>query len=1666
MVSHQQCARGRRLTIAADHAYFVCEPPGEPYYLARIMEFLHANNDPEARIDAVRVNWYYRPKDIQRRVQDTRVVFASMHSDTCPLTSIRGKCHIQHLSEIENLDHYRTQKDFFWFDKLYDRYMHRYYEVIPTSKVINVPQHVKKVLDERWKFVLVEIGRGRELTSAVKTCKRCSLYAANHDSVDCAVCKNTYHMACIRPPLIKKPARGFAWACAACSRAQELRLEARNTPTLTDSGQNADDEILDEEEDDTGGRDHVTRESSMAPEPHEPPTDEQIAQANLWPFRYLGVHCRVEDALDYDDRIYPRASSRLGPRHQANTNVWHGRPVELVKPSEIKRKYLKTNQPRKDNKLSKETLAALELEKENKLKRPKWVLDEPPGYLARGDDKPLEIKGRQEYTSQLTFRMPQHSDLPTRGGDDDMYNSADAREALVDDYMQKAKAIAPQYGLEDYSVDFLTKALELFQISKYNADEALESLKHLSARQDLKQPELNREEIKRFEEGVAKFGSELHSVARHVGPNMKESRIVRFYYMWKKTERGRQIWGNVEGRKSKKETKRLEKEGQGIKLLDDVADDVDDSAFDSEKAAEKKKGFECKFCATRKSRRWRRAPATAPGTLVPPDAASKNSKDRSDWLTLALCGKCAYLWRRYAIQYESIEEVSKKIAAAGGRASKRKIDEELMRTILEAQNESGDTISATTAAVAASAGVAIPANIIESVEPPRKKPKSDGLDIDDVMVEKKKVVPEKPREPSPLVPEMPRVKVHPCSVCHLVDLPGDELLKCRDCRLHAHRSCYGVHLDSRSKGWLCDMCHNDHNTQVSTTYECVLCPIKSTPQELMEPLKASHKKKTDREREKERLEKEMVQEASRRWRQEQEAAGRPVNPREALKRTAWNNWVHVICAMWTEEIRFGNAELFDAAEGVGFIPRERFEAECKICKLKGEKPTVACFKKTCPNRFHVGCAHQAEYLFGIDIFVPKGTRRDAKPMMRLDGEKGSEFGHATPIILCPSHVPERVIHSMLQATDEGLTALQLYARLYKQADKTVTGTVRRAAQFAHNRSSDGLQNGSGDVAEGVLSNGAVGPSSHFENGVINEEPDSMHSTHALTNGASRKSQSKKCCTCQVDVSPRWWPAPRSQNRSTAFGSNVNGILGSEESTNRNWSPVDTMHSRDVHQPHFGSPNASTHGTNGGNAQPLEANLDREMNGGRSPASRMHGVMGEPEEPAWQCHKCHKRGRPPGLSPVLSQTPRNFPTRERPEPERSYSSTMREQHAPQSSWNTPPVDSIRHSHPDLHTPQYSWPGRTQSQQQPPSPAPIPWTSDPRGSVAPPSAHPSSHPPPPQSTDPYPRSSFASSYSTVPPPSAPPPRAQSNGIHSHQTSPSAFNFNYSHELPPPPPNMSQYNPFGPAPRHGSPPPMAHPQHHQPQQSPNVHERQPSYGAQSHNEHTHPQRPSHSRGPSLDSNPHRSYALVPPSPQSRGQYGVAPGPPPGPPPPSYAPPQPSSTSYPSPVIPRHASYMESQWPAPPPPPPSQPPPSMHHLSQIARSAGEFADSLRRETNALDRPLTSDGGVPAAMQYEHRQNTSRPVDSKHPRSTSLDSSPPFSAPALPTGGPAYHPIPPGDGRPSTPTANMGSMNRGQSAASDNEANRAGSGPGPGNPTYPGMPGARASPQIRSLLN
>ncbi|KAF4631157.1 hypothetical protein G7Y89_g6970 [Cudoniella acicularis] len=1121
MLTFENCAgrlKGKKLVAddgtvleVNDHVYLVCEPPGEPYYLGRIMEFLHINNDSSQPIDALRLNWYYRPKDIGRKVNDTRQVFASMHSDISPLTALRGVCHIKHKSEVEKLDDLRKTKDHFWYEKLYDRYIHRFYDVIPTSQVINVPTEVKKVLDERWKYIVVEPGRGKELTSAVKSCKRCSKYCASNDSVDCAVCQNTYHMSCVSPPLLKKPSRGFAWACGPCSKAQEKKLEARNTPNVTDNLDPDDEEYNDEEDTSSGAPGDAPDTGATSPSDRNgeeisfhPGTAEQIHQASLWLFRYLGIHCKVEDALDYDDRIYPRASSRLGPRHQAVVPSWPGRPVEYVKPVEIKKKFVKGGGHKKEAKLSKDTIAALEADKAAKEKRPKWVMDEPPGYVHRGEDHDNDDP---DCTAQLLYKLPEPGELSIPSQKEPLDDiEEETRERLVFEYVCHAVNLAkPLYNLPEMSTNVLDIALQILRSNDYDAGKALQEMGKLE-KKVFKEPDLTPTELKKFEDGVTKYGSEWYSIKKHV-KTMSAANIVRFYYTWKKTARGKQIWGSYSGRKGKKEAKRAE--ATVGKLQDDVADDYDDSAFDNDKAYEKKRGFQCKFCSTRSSRQWRRAPNTAAGTIVVEPGTKTTGKDKGPQFMVALCRRCAELWRRYAIQWEDLDEMAKKVAQNGGRAWKRKIDEELLKELMAANevvNHSPHPIPPPPVLLDETPTPAS-SSVPPGPEPPRKKLKGhaerDSADptAEPVVVatstQKKKVAVEKPPPPPP--PEPPKPKMLPCAICHEMEPMGDQHLSCKECRLTVHRRCYGVVADRSPSKWTCDMCSNDKNPQVSVQYKCMLCPVEYTEHDFVEPPKISHKKKTEKERERDRIERENAQKVADFFRKRQEELNKPVNPREPLKRTANNNWVHVTCAVFTPEVKFGNAKALEPSEGIPSVASARYD-----------------------EIFHVECAHQGGYLLGFDIAPVKGSRRDQFNIVNINGEVGT----MTAAIWCKEHIPTKtIVHRMHDIVDEnGMNALQLYVQNFKQADLTLTGTVRKATLVS--QSTKAVNPATVTPAPNRKSSTTT-VNGHGRGSISHAKAEE----NVETSLGAEADNEKICATCDVDVSPKWWPFPPPENPS-------------------------------------------------------------------------------------------------------------------------------------------------------------------------------------------------------------------------------------------------------------------------------------------------------------------------------------------------------------------------------------------------------------------------------------------------------------------------------------------------------------------------------------------------------
>ena len=803
-----------------DCVYLVCEPPGDPYYLARIMEFRTANpNNPRSPVVSILVNWFYRPRDISRYSSDPRFLFASMQSDESPLNSLRGKCDIKHRVEIQDLEEFRRKRDSFYFMQLYDRYSRRPYEMIASSAVINVPPNIKKAIDEQWKFLVVEPARQKELTSAVKLCKRCGLYCAPEKSVDCGVCRETYHMTCVSPPLSRKPSRGFAWSCGPCSRAQERKLEERHT-TVIDSEQEkraigGDEEDPDAE--DQGGSISPPEPVENDSLPEQPPEQAEVAKSNMWPWRYLGVHCRVEDVLQYDDRaIYPRASSRLGNRHQAEVRDWFGRPVKLVEPSHLVKKFKGFGKGR-DPKVSKEVQAQWQQEKAQQKTRPGYIQDQPQGYIARGEDYAADD---ERCTATPLFVKPDESATSSFAAVNAKQPTSDA---AIDEYIAQARKLAKEWKLitiskkgdPQISTNFLDQALWLLTKNKFNSNAAIQELHNKHNPAALKNPELNELELKKFEDGVAKHGSDLRSVRKHV-KTKSHGDIVRFYYTWKFTQKGSEIWGGNVGRKG------VKRRAESSWL--DIADDEDDSAFNNEKAQGRKRRFQCKHCASRSSKRWRRAPNVAPGATVLADP--KGGKEKANQLVVALCERCAILWRRYAIVWADPEDVARSFVQTGGRQWKKKQEEEWLREIIIANELAGVQTRGASAAAAGSMGIELLLPIDDSI----KRRAASGKERDNTPTTaqvqdqtKKKVVPAPapvpppppPREPSPpLEPSPPRKKDLPCVVCRHLETPSQDLkLECSLCRMNVHRHCYGISDTVNNSHWVCDTCVNDKKQQ-------------------------------------------------------------------------------------------------------------------------------------------------------------------------------------------------------------------------------------------------------------------------------------------------------------------------------------------------------------------------------------------------------------------------------------------------------------------------------------------------------------------------------------------------------------------------------------------------------------------------------------------------------------------------------------------------------------------------------------------------------------------------------------------------------------------------------------------------------------------------------------
>ncbi|GAA5970836.1 hypothetical protein JCM11641_004472 [Rhodosporidiobolus odoratus] len=617
-----------------DHIYVSApweDRDGEPYLVGRILEILQPATAPPAREATpstskdrkligpdtsklrLRVNYYFRTRDISNRyVADHRVLVASFHSDVVPAEYVRGTCTVMHREHIENLEKYKRQPDTFYWHQLYDRYLHRYFDSVPTYKVKNAPPDIVKHLNENFEFVLCEVGTGGELSDAQRGCCVCSRWAANPESVTCARCARVFHLNCLDPPLAAKPKAGYAWSCAPCTLAHDEEVEGYaetgfGPPPVRKAAEGFNrvhgmydpkaPQVLSQK-----GKGKAREvEAGVRTDPREWHT------MNGWPFRYFGMHTNAYSVLDPHDSLFPRVRTRLGNKFQCNVPLWDPATGQQEAPPE-QRVYFQPKRSRASTPMGRGEKDK-EKEKEKKTKRAKQN-DVPP----RGEEEAIQVIWRS--TTQID-------------------------ESILDDLFYEAKRLK---AYSNAGVDLLNRAVQLIVTNDGNVPATIAALRKVTL-SSMGHASWNEEERRKLAEGAEQHSNDIAEIASHIDTK-KMSDVVKRYYVHighklqedEPTQPEEKVAAATRSvRRAPSQSKKRTRAVARDEAADEEDDDNGSVCGQPTSLAQKRNRF-CAICAETTSKKWYYCPDNVCELDVKPSP-------------LVMCEDCGIRYRHYGAQY-------------------------------------------------------------------------------------------------------------------------------------------------------------------------------------------------------------------------------------------------------------------------------------------------------------------------------------------------------------------------------------------------------------------------------------------------------------------------------------------------------------------------------------------------------------------------------------------------------------------------------------------------------------------------------------------------------------------------------------------------------------------------------------------------------------------------------------------------------------------------------------------------------------------------------------------------------------------------------------------------------------------------------------------------------
>ncbi|KAJ2714609.1 putative PHD type zinc finger protein with BAH domain-containing protein, partial [Coemansia spiralis] len=787
---------------------------------------------------SVRIARFQRARDLpvtQVRAKDMRLLIATMQTVVIPVAAIKAKCQVRHEAEIPDLGAWKAQPDHYWYTQLFDCYSTRFYDITPVAQIRNAPQEVLQKLLDTYEFIFAEPQKINDLVSTRRACTVCAKWCSISESVKCTLCDKHYHLKCLDPPPSRKPAKGYGWQCAAClRRIQDQRTRAAAAAAATDEDDDEDDEDVDDDDYPAvdpaavaGEFRRVTRNKAAGDEPLSsrrshlgtggPPTPSGAAASSdtearygskrlkvshsdsrsdvevpagpiprpknrgLWPFRYFGINTDTDDVLHDDERIYPRAVSRIGPKYQAIV-------PDMVSPSgpaldkELAQKRAAIDQITKDHK-SRTTAAQLINKVLHSHKRPSTPASSTShatggigggggGGTTRWHGKSAEQMDRVwdeievqrgNRDAELFFRQPKS--LP----DDEleMY-----MEAIVP-FLRRHFAALCDFTL----LDCQDTALHGLALHKYDVEEALISIPDCPkgyTRQRDAGDYWTPAGVSKFRECLRAYGSNLQSIHECL-PDTTRRAVTLRYYLLRHTSAGEQLLDEFANRHRAGQRRLIL--GQGDISVNPHAQTASDAGISIDgtppsspplgrdspmhaAGAHELPGVRCANCATEHTGRWFSAP---------PDLAFYNTRNsKSAAARRVVCSDCRSFWLHYGLMPDPDTVATRKTQPGVLPLSVRS---EPRRPISRMRQ-------------------ALPQAALKS----------------------------RPPEAWPLTP---------CGVCRLAtdSSTAPAALVCGDCGLCVHIDCSGYPASARinPRRWKCGVCTNVTNPTVSINYECILC---------------------------------------------------------------------------------------------------------------------------------------------------------------------------------------------------------------------------------------------------------------------------------------------------------------------------------------------------------------------------------------------------------------------------------------------------------------------------------------------------------------------------------------------------------------------------------------------------------------------------------------------------------------------------------------------------------------------------------------------------------------------------------------------------------------------------------------------------------------------------